>query len=62
MSNIAAAGNLDQSRELYSNIEGGRGVFAARRTKLNRWFPADSSILPTPPGLAYQLKQLQIGF
>ena len=62
MSNIAAAGNLDQSRELYSNIEGGRGIFAARRTKLYRWFPADSSILPNPPGLAYQLKQLQIGF
>ena len=62
MSNIADAGNLDQSRELYSDIEGGRGIFAARRTKLYRWFPADSSILPNPPGLAYQLKQLQIGF
>lgn len=62
MSNIADAGNLDQSRELYSNIEGGRGVFAARRTKLYRSLPADDSVLPTPPGLVYQLKQLQIGF
>lgn len=62
MSNISDAGNLDQSRELYTNIEGGRGIFAARRTKLQRWFPADSSILPTPPGLLYQLKQLQVGF
>lgn len=62
MSNIADAGNLDQSRELYTNIEGGRGVFAARRTKLYRWYPADSSVLSNPPGLAYQLKQLQVGF
>lgn len=62
MSNISDAGNLDQSRELYSNIEGGRGIFAARRTQLHRWYPADSSVLQTPPGLAYQLIQLQVGF
>lgn len=62
MSNVAAAGNLDQSRELYSNIEGGRGIFAARRTHLHRWYPADSSVLSMPPGLAWQLKQLQVGF
>ena len=62
MSNVADAGNLDQSRELYTNIEGGRGIFAARRTSLHRWYPADSSVLPNPPGLFYQLKQLQVGF
>lgn len=62
MSNIADAGNLDQSRELYSNIEGGRGVFAARRTKLYRGFPADSAITRTPLGLGYQLWELNVGF
>jgi len=62
MSNIADAGNLDQSRELYTNIEGGRGIFAARRTKLHRWYPADSSLARTPVGLFYQLKQLGVGF
>ena len=62
MANIADAGNLDQSRELYSNIEGGRGIFAARRTKLHRWYPADSSLASTPVGLYYQLKQLGVGF
>lgn len=62
MANIADAGNLDQSRELYSNIEGGRGIFAARRTKLHRWYPADSSLASTPVGLFYQLKQLDVGF
>ena len=62
MANIADAGNLDQSRELYSNIEGGRGIFAARRTKLHRWYPADCSLASTPVGLFYQLKQLDVGF
>lgn len=62
MSNISDAGNLDQSRELYSNIEGGRGIFAARRTSLHRWYPADSSLASTPVGLYYQLKQLGVGF
>lgn len=62
MSNVSDAGNLDQSRELYTNIEGGRGIFAARRTKLHRWYPADSSLARTPVGLYYQLKQLDVGF
>ncbi len=62
MSNISDAGNLDQSRELYTNIDGGRGIFAARRTKLHRWYPADSSLARTPVGLFYQLKQLDVGF
>lgn len=62
MSNISDAGNLDQSRELYTNIDGGRGIFAARRTKLHRWYPADSSLGRNPIGLFYQLKQLDVGF
>ena len=62
MSNISDAGNLDQSRELYTNIDGGRGIFAARRTKLHRWYPADSSLARNPVGLFYQLKELNVGF
>ena len=61
MSNISDAGNLDQSRELYTNIEGGRGIFAARRTKLQSHFPADSDIAK-PTGLGRMLHELQIGF
>lgn len=39
----AAAGDIDQSHSIYTNIEGGLGVFAARRTHLYRRVPGDPS-------------------
>ena len=53
----------DNGREAYSNIHGGVGIFAARRTHLYRNYRADSSIISgSGYGLVYYLDSLDIGF
>lgn len=51
---------LDQATQVYSNIEGGVGIFAARRTHLYKSLPADTSLRPGR-GLLYFLDSLGVG-
>lgn len=53
--------SIDLDRQYYSNIEGGIGVFAARRTHLYKTCPADSSLV-AGRGLYALIKDLNIGF
>lgn len=53
---------IDQGTEPYTNIHGGVGVFAARRTKLHRTIPADSSLVPNVGLYWFLLNQIDIGF
>ncbi|MBR1517745.1 MAG: DUF4249 family protein [Bacteroidales bacterium] len=52
---------MGQEQQLYSNIEGGIGVFGARRTHLSVCVPADASDVP-PLGLHYLIRELNLGF
>ncbi len=48
----SSSGNssIDNGREIYTNIQGGVGIFGARRTHLFKRLPADESDRPpTPP-------------
>ena len=58
---MASASSLAQNQQLYSNIEGGVGVFGARRTKVCVWVPADKSDVG-PSGLHFMLRELNVGF
>ena len=65
ISSLNIAAEADQGREPYSNIRGGKGIFAARRTHVFKALPADDSMNPigTPnPGLYAYLKTLNVGF
>ena len=53
--------SLTQTSNTYTNIHGGAGIFAARRTHLFRRAGADNSLNP-PDGLHYMIKQLGLGF
>ncbi|MBQ7280842.1 MAG: hypothetical protein IJR13_09035 [Bacteroidales bacterium] len=53
--------SLDQEYAAYSNIEGGVGIFAARRTALRDTVLADNSDV-RPYGLHFLLEQLDVGF
>lgn len=57
---LEAGASLTQGREPYTNIEGGLGIFATRRTHLYKWMPADSSALEN--GLPTKLRELGVGF
>lgn len=46
LSSESSAGGVDQNHMVYSNIDGGLGVFAARRTHLYRRVPGDDSDRP----------------
>jgi len=46
LSSVEANGGLGQSDAVYTNIEGGLGVFAARRTHVYRRVPGDASDVP----------------
>ena len=61
MSTAASSTAIEQGREAYSNIEGGVGIFAARRTHLYKSFDADGNTNANS-GLYWYLKQLGIGF
>ena len=60
MSTAAQGSDLEQSRETYSNIQGGIGVFAARRAHLYHRYNADDSDRPNV-GLVWYLKELGVG-
>ena len=51
----------NQEQQLYSNIEGGVGVFGSRRAHLHYLVPTDNSDTP-PLGLRYHIEQLGVGF
>lgn len=51
---------LDQATQVYNNIEGGVGIFAARRTHLYKSLPADTSLRPGR-GLLYFLDSIGVG-
>lgn len=60
MSTAAQGSDIEQSRETYSNIQGGIGVFAARRAHLYHRYNADDSDRPNV-GLVWYLKELGVG-
>lgn len=65
MSSVASGTNLTQTTDLYTNIRGGVGIFAARRTHLYKHLLADNSMVPmgaSNPGLHAFLKELGVGF
>ncbi|MBR1798326.1 MAG: DUF4249 family protein [Bacteroidales bacterium] len=51
--------DADQSKQIYTNVTGGLGIFAARSTHVYRHFASDSS-LTRNVGLYYHLKNLGI--
>lgn len=51
--------NVEQGREVYSNIEGGKGIVASRRTHLYKRVPSDSS-MRSEMGLYYFILNLGI--
>lgn len=59
VSSLSAGTSVSQGREPYTNIDGGLGVFASRRTHLYKWMPADSS--NKVEGLYTHLRNLGIG-
>ena len=61
LTSVSSGITINQTTDVYSNIEGGLGVFAARRTHLHKTIQADSSIVP-PNGMQYMLEQLGVGF
>ena len=61
MSSTQASGSLAQGQQIYSNIEGGVGVFGARRSGLVVWVGSDKSDI-APSGLHYLLRELNVGF
>lgn len=61
MTSVAAGSNLEQSHEIYTNIEGGLGVFASRRTHISRRVPGDPSDREGV-GLYALLKEMDVGF
>lgn len=65
MNSAGSGTNLSQTTDVYTNIHGGVGVFAARRTSLHKYLLSDNSMNPmnsTAPGLRAYLRELNIGF
>lgn len=61
LENNAQATSLDFTGQYYTNVIGGEGVFAARRTHLYKRMPSDDSIVEGR-GLYFFLKELGVGF
>ncbi len=61
LSSVGSASGIDQSHAVYTNIDGGLGVFAARRAHLYRRVPGDPSDRPGV-GLHALLKDSIQGF
>lgn len=59
VSSLNVGASISQGREPYTNIDGGIGVFASRRTHLYKWMPADSS--SKADGLYTHLRNLGVG-
>ena len=65
MNSVNSGTNLTQATDTYTNIRGGVGVFAARRTHLHKYLLSDNSMNPihtSAPGLRAYLRELNIGF
>lgn len=58
---VGSLGGVEQNTSVYTNIEGGLGVFAARRARLYRRVPGDPSDR-TGVGLHALLKEMGVGF
>ena len=54
-------GSINQDRQVYTNIRGGIGIFASRRTGISARVPADSSVVG-PRGMHYLLNQHVLNF
>ncbi len=59
LSTVASGSALSQNTDVYNNIKGGVGLFAARRTHLYMRMPSDAS--PGERGLLYHLMNLGVG-
>lgn len=62
LANSAQASTLDFTGEYYSNIIGGEGVFAARRTHIFKRMPSDDSLVPGKGLYALLRDSLGVGF
>ncbi|MCR5445944.1 MAG: hypothetical protein K6E96_09765 [Bacteroidales bacterium] len=65
INNVASGVSLNQTADTYTNVHGGLGIFAARRTHLFKYLDADPSMNPlssSNPGLYSYLHALGIGF
>jgi hypothetical protein len=65
MMSVNSGVGMEQTTDTYTNIRGGVGVFAARRTHLYKFLNADNSMNPLSsgnPGLHAYLKDLGVGF
>ena len=65
MNSVNSGNNLTQATDTYTNIHGGVGVFATRRTHLYKYLLSDNSMNPihtSAPGLRAYLRELNIGF
>jgi hypothetical protein len=61
LNSVSQSGSADQGHPVYTNIIGGVGVFASRRTHLYKTMPSDKS-LQENVGLLWHIKNLDIGF
>ncbi len=63
MSTASQSVSLNQDYSAYTNIKGGVGVFASRRTHIYKGMPSDASTNPSGSntGLAHLLKELDVG-
>ena len=59
LSTVASGSSLSQNTEVYNNIKGGVGIFAARRTHLFKRMPSDDGV--GPRGLLSYLVELGVG-
>ncbi len=65
MTSVGSNVSMDQTTDTYTNIHGGVGIFAARRTHLYKYLDADNSMNPITsgnPGIYAFLHELGIGF
>ena len=65
INSVNSVSSLTQTTDTYTNIHGGMGVFAARRTHLHKYLLADNSmntLNTTAPGLRAYLVDLGVGF
>ena len=65
MNSVNSGSNISQAADTYTNIRGGVGIFAARRTHLFKSLLSDNSMNPitsSAPGLRAYIRELGIGF
>lgn len=65
LNSVNSGTNLNQATDVYTNIRGGVGIFAARRQHLHKYLLSDNSMNPitsSSPGLRAYIRELGIGF